>query len=164
MSLPPSLQRLGRAAVALLALLSFAAQLGLWLGWSVLPAWVLAWWGGAVHAAAYGGLLWAFGRTLRAGRVPLVTQWARRLNPHFHAGMLGYTRGVTFAWAWLFGAELVASALLLGLLPGWWPGFVAGGHAVPVLALGVLEYALRRRRFGNQSTDWRTMLAAFRRR
>lgn len=160
----PSLQRLARGAVALLALLSCAAQLGLWLGWAVLPAAVLAWWGGAVHAAAYAALLWAFGRTLRAGRVPLVTQWARRLNPHFHAGMLGYTRGVTRAWAWLFGAELAASALLLGLLPGWWPGFVAGGHALPVLALGLAEYALRRWRFGNHSTHWRTMLAAFRRR
>jgi uncharacterized membrane protein len=119
---------------------------------------------GITHAASYGGLLLLFGLSLLPGRDDLVTGIARRLNPHFHAGMQGYTRGVTWAWTGLFLVELLVSAALLCWAPTRWPEFTSFGHLAPVVALMVGEYTLRRLRFGSHSTDFRTMLRDFRRR
>jgi hypothetical protein len=118
---------------------------------------------GGFQALCDAGLLLVFGSSLLPGREPLVTGIARRLNPHFHDGMRGYTRGVTWAWCLLFAAELIAWAALVAWAPQALPAFAGFGHALPILALAFGEYALRRHRFGAHGTHWRVMLAAFRR-
>lgn len=67
---------------------------------------------GVPHGAAYLFLLWFFGRTLRRGREPLITRFARRVHGTLPPYMEAYTRGVTIAWCVFFGAQLAASALL----------------------------------------------------
>jgi uncharacterized membrane protein len=117
---------------------------------------------GAVHAVSYTGLLLLFGATLLPGRVPMVTRFARRMNPRWHEDQAGYTRGVTWAWVGLFAAQLLASAALARWAPGAWPWFVNFGHGVAGVALGLAEYAWRRHRLGDRGSDWREMLAGFR--
>jgi hypothetical protein len=77
----------------------------------------------SIHALCYSALLAWFGLSLLPGREPVVTGFARRLNPRFADDMCGYTRGVTWAWCVLFAAELPASAALLHWAPMWWPLF-----------------------------------------
>ena len=67
---------------------------------------------GVPHAAIYLSLLWLFGRTLRAGREPLITRLARRLHGTLPPQLAAYTRRLTAAWCVFFGAQLVASVLL----------------------------------------------------
>ncbi len=129
------------------------------VGWQA-PAQGLRFVAGAVHALAYGTLLWLFGASLGAGRLPMVTGFAQRMNPRFHAGMLGYTRAVTWAWTLLFAAQLLASAGLAWAAPMAWLWLVNLGHVLPLLLLALLEYALRRHRFGAEGTSLRTMLRA----
>jgi hypothetical protein len=57
---------------------------------------------GLAHAGAYLALLWYFGRSLRAGREPLITRVARRL---------------TVAWCAFFAGQILVSALLLAFAP-----------------------------------------------
>lgn len=105
---------------------------------------------GTVHAMVYGGLLVVFGRSLGAGQTPLVTMFARRLNPGFHAGMEGYTRAVTAAWCGFFAGQLVLSAVLLLLAPAWWRPFVTVLNLPLLAVMAGGEYAVRRRRFAGQ--------------
>ena len=77
---------------------------------------------GVPHAAAYLFMLWLFGRTLLAGREPIITRLAR----HARGGVLApdrerYTRRLTMAWCAFFAGQLVVSALLLrfGSLEAW---------------------------------------------
>ena len=72
---------------------------------------------GVPHAAAYLFLLWLFGRTLRAGREPIITRLARHGRGSLPPAMEVYTRKLTFAWCVFFAAQLAVSALLLHL--GW---------------------------------------------
>lgn len=65
-----------------------------------------------------------FARTLRRGREPLVTRFARVIEGEIHLnqpGVRGYTRGVTVFWACLLGA-MACWSLALALLarPGGW--------------------------------------------
>jgi len=76
---------------------------------------------GVPHAAAYLFLLWLFGRTLRAGREPIITRLARHGRGSLPPAMEAYTRKLTIAWCVFFAAQLALSALLLhlGLLESW---------------------------------------------
>jgi uncharacterized membrane protein len=67
---------------------------------------------GVPHAAAYGLLLWWFGRTLRSGREPLVTRVARRVHGTLSVPIASYTRQVTIAWCAFFAAQIAVSAAL----------------------------------------------------
>lgn len=67
---------------------------------------------------------WAFGRTLRRGREPLVTRFVRVIEGEAQLdapGLRGYTRGVTVFWACLLAA-MAALSLCIALFaqPGGW--------------------------------------------
>ena len=68
---------------------------------------------GISHTAAYLFMLWYFGRTLARGRVPAITQFARRVHGALPPAMELFTRRLTIAWCGFFIAQLIASALLL---------------------------------------------------
>jgi uncharacterized membrane protein len=138
-----------------------------WAGWGwsrlVLPAAALAWVAGRLlgrgllavsgvsHALISGGLLVVFGATLLPGRTPLVTGLARRLDPNHHAGMEGYTRGVTAAWAVFFAVQLAVSGLLLVAAPAaWWSLWINVLDLPLAAAMFVAEYGVRRLRFRRQ--------------
>lgn len=67
---------------------------------------------GIPHAVIYLSLLWLFGQTLRAGKEPLVTRFARRVHGPLPPAMAAYTRRLTIAWSVFFVLQLLASALL----------------------------------------------------
>ena len=67
---------------------------------------------GMPHAAIYLSLLWLFGRTLRAGREPLITRFARQVHGTLPPQLEAYTRRLTVAWCVFFGAQLLVSVLL----------------------------------------------------
>lgn len=98
------------------------------------------------HAGANFLLMLLFGRTLAAGREPLVTRFARLLHGTLPPEVERYTRRVTLAWTIFFATLFVLSCTLyLGrFLPAW--SFLAN-IASPVLigAMFVVEYAVRLR-------------------
>lgn len=108
---------------------------------------------------------WLFARTLRRGREPLVTRFARVIEGAAHLdqpGVRGYTRGVTVFWACLLGMMACLSLALALLaqpggwlqafgvaprihLPGAWLAWYPEAGCWLVLALAFVgEYAFRR--------------------
>ena len=129
-----------RVALALLALAAFA----LWLGWDKLEARFpdLLF---VEHAGMNLALAFLFGRTLAAGREPLVTRFARIVHGgDMPPGVERYTRGVTVAWTVFFATLFAVSAGLYfgGFATAW--SFLANILS-PVLIAGMFlgEYALR---------------------
>lgn len=141
------------AGQRLLSVLAPAVLLGaLWLGARSSAADGLLASAGASHALIYFALLAVFAATLGPGQVPVATRLARRLNPGFHQGMEGYTRGVTVAWCVFFGGQIMLSAVLLWLAPLRVWGLFVTILNMPLVALMVLgELAVRRRRFRGQA-------------
>ena len=133
--------RAWRAASAVLAAALLAA---LAVGAATAPAAGLLASAGLSHALLYAGLLALFGATLWHGRTPMVTRFARRINPDFHAGMEAYTRGATIAWCCFFAGQIAISLLLLWLAPGAWRLFVTILNLPLVGAMAVAEVAARR--------------------
>jgi uncharacterized membrane protein len=129
------------AAVALVAL----AAVALWLGWDSLqrhfPSIFFL-----EHAGANLLLALLFGRTLLAGREPLVTRFARLLHGSLPPEVQRYTRHVTLAWTIFFASLFTLSATLYlgGFVAAW--SFLAN-IASPFLigAMFVIEYAVRLR-------------------
>jgi uncharacterized membrane protein len=72
---------------------------------------------GIWHASLNLFFLWFFGRTLRKGQEPLISQISRRLNDGLDARVAAYTRQVTVAWTIFFGMQLSGSALLYLFAP-----------------------------------------------
>lgn len=104
------------------------------------------------HAAIYVGLLALFGRTLLAGREPLITWIARRIRGSLTDEMLVYTRRVTIAWCLFFAGQLAMSALLFALAPPTvWSFFINVLDLPLVAAMFLTEYAYRLRKFWNYS-------------
>jgi uncharacterized membrane protein len=110
-------------------------------------------------------LAWMFGRTLRAGREPLVTRMSRSVHGALPAAIVAYTRNVTLAWTLFLSAMAVTSVLLylLAPLPVW--SLFANVLFFPLVGLMFLaEYAhriLRYRWFSHASIV--QSVAAFRR-
>ena len=116
---------------------------------------------------------WAFARTLRGGRVPLVGRIAAALDgAEWHAmpaPLRAYTRRVTCAWALLLCAlALVDAAMALLAFPGGvlaqlgrapafaiaesdWSWFANIGDYAVIGGFMLLEYGYRRRRFPAQA-------------
>lgn len=67
---------------------------------------------GIPHAVIYFALLGVFGRTLLAGREPLITRLARRVHGVLPPEMERYTRRLTFVWCLFFAGQVAMSALL----------------------------------------------------
>jgi uncharacterized membrane protein len=129
-----------------------------------------------VPAAFVALVAWTFGRTLRAGHVPLITRMVtaidgiplRELSPELRA----YTRRLTATWAWVLGTLAVVDLVFAlctvpgGLLDGvgiappvavsqatW--SWVANGLTYGlVAALFVGEYFYRVRRFPGRSSGF----------
>ena len=140
---------------------------GLVLAYPFLTHWVLPLWPALPNlvltmppALLNGALAWLFGRTLRAGREPLIATFARleraqllhMPNVDLPPEMLGYTRTLTQIWSILLCGMAIAAALLSwsGML-GWWAWFTG---AISYALLGVLfagEYVYRRLRFSQYS-------------
>jgi uncharacterized membrane protein len=96
----------------------------------------------------YGFLLWLFGRTLRAGRQPLITTLAMQVQGELPADIALYTRRVTWAWCVFFAGMGLTSVLLFVLAPlPAWSLFnnLLNFPLVAVMYLG--EYAWRLRRY-----------------
>lgn len=96
------------------------------------------------HAGTYVLLCIAFGRTLQAGRTPMIAGFAHIVHGDLSPALLGYTRSATWAWTLYFGITSGLSLLLFWLAPiAVWPTFalLLGG---PLLALMfAAEYAVR---------------------
>ncbi|MCK7592362.1 ketosynthase [Pseudomarimonas salicorniae] len=116
-------------------------------------------------------LAWLFGRTLAAGRRPLIEQMVRVLHGEpdaIDAGVAPYARRLTALWAGLFAALAVINLILAllavpdgllvetGFAPplavplSLWSLFANVLNYVIVAAFFLLEYAYRRRRFPDQ--------------
>ncbi len=118
---------------------------------------------GLSHAMLNFGLLALFAASLLAGRTPLVTRLARRLNPAFHPGMEGYTRAVTLVWCLFFAGQLAASIILLLLAPGSWQWFVTVLSLPLAVMMALAEYGVRRWRFRREAhTPLLTMIRGVR--
>jgi peptidoglycan-N-acetylglucosamine deacetylase len=127
-------------------------------------------------------LAWFFGRTLRAGRQPLITRIAEHLHgeaiedPLERADMRRYTRRLTAVWTGLFLALASTNATLamlvspsgvlelagmpspLPVAPALWSmvaNFLSFGL---VLLLFAIEFTWRRRRFPRQHARYRGLL------
>lgn len=69
------------------------------------------------HAGIQALLGLAFGRTLRAGQVPMVSRFAAIVHGRLSPALARYTRQVTWAWTLYFSAMTTLSLLLFWLAP-----------------------------------------------
>lgn len=100
------------------------------------------------YLAMQGALAVLFGRTLLAGREPLVTRFARIVRGELQPAIERYTRSVTLAWTLFFiGMALIAVVLYSAAPRATWSAFVNLLTLPCVLAMFVVEYAVRRIRF-----------------
>jgi len=153
-ALPPGRLRAWTVLAPLCLLAALAA--GAWRS----PAAGLLAAAGLWHGMLYAGLFILFAASLAAGRTPLVTRLARRINPAFHPGMEGYTRAVTIAWCLFFASQIVLSAVLLPLARDAWQLLVTVLSVPLAVLMALAEYAVRRWRFRNQQHA--TLLAMIR--
>ena len=96
------------------------------------------------HAGTYALLCGAFGRTLQAGRIPMITTLAGIVHGSLSPALTRYTRSVTWAWALYFGITAGLSLLLFWLAPiAVWSAFanLLGGPLMVLMFVG--EYAVR---------------------
>ena len=137
------LLRRGHRVLALVAVLAIAAVL--WRGWDVFEQrfpdlFFLE------HVGINLALAFFFGRTLAAGREPLITGLARVVHGGTTPALLRYTRQVTIAWTVFFLAMALASTVLYaaGLKAAW---SLLANVLAPILiaAMFIVEYAVRHR-------------------
>ena len=96
------------------------------------------------HAGIHALLCGAFGRTLLAGRTPMVTGLAAIVHGSLSPALGRYTRSVTWAWSLYFGITAGLSLLLFWLAPiAVWSAFanLLGGPLLVLMFAG--EYAVR---------------------
>jgi uncharacterized membrane protein len=102
----------------------------------------------AAHAAINLLLLWAFGRTLLAGREPLITGFARLVHGTLPPYLEAYTRNVTAAWSIVFALQVIVSAALFAFgSRELWSLFINVLSFPLVVATFVVEYLYRIMRF-----------------
>lgn len=117
----------------------------LWLRWDVLEAHfpdVFF----VEHVGINLALAFVFGRTLAAGREPLVSAFARVAHGYTTPAIERYTRGVTLAWTLFFLAMAAASIVLYSM--DWmhaWSLLVNAGSPTLIALMFVVEYAIRHR-------------------
>lgn len=89
-------------------------------------------------------LLWMFGRTLRAGREPLITRVARFVHGALPPDIERYTRHVTLAWSLFFGVMAMSSLALFVLAPVQVWSLFANVFTLPLIgAMFICEYVYR---------------------
>jgi len=88
--------------------------------------------------------LW-FGSTLRTGREPLCTHFARALHGALSSEIEHYTRQVTMAWTVFFGLMSASSTLIFFAAPlSAWSAFANFCTAPLIGLMFIAEYAVRR--------------------
>jgi uncharacterized membrane protein len=143
-SLPHRAPRIAACAAALLFVLS--------LLWSTDGNPLVA--SAVPHAMAYLALLAVFAASLQPGREAVVTILARRARGHLPDRVVRYTRRVTWAWCWFFGAQLLGSLLLLLFAPpDAWSLFVNLCNLPLIIAMLGAEYAYRQWRHAAQPPE-----------
>jgi uncharacterized membrane protein len=99
---------------------------------------------GGCHAVAYACLLFWFGASLRPGREPVVTGFARRLRRTMPENVVCYTRQATIAWCIFFATQLaVSGGLLLLATESTWSTFVNLLNMPLVAAMALAEISYR---------------------
>ena len=112
--------------------------------WRVLAA-HFAWAYLLQQCGAYALLALTFGRSLRAGSVPLCTRWADRVHGPLSPRVAAYTRRVTLAWALFFALITAVLAIVFWLAPlPAWSAFANFGTLPLVVGMFVGEYLVRR--------------------
>jgi uncharacterized membrane protein len=102
----------------------------------------------AQYLAVQLGLAALFGRTLLAGREPLVTRFARAVHGELPPPIQRYCRAVTIAWTLFFAAMAATAILLYAFAPrAAWSAFLHLLTLPCVAAVFVIEYIVRRVRF-----------------
>jgi uncharacterized membrane protein len=93
-------------------------------------------------------LCWLFGRTLIAGRQPLIATVALAARPGTPDYLLRYSRRLTQLWTGIFAAMALWDLGLATLAPhGWWSFMANFTNYLVVGAAVVLEYLFRRLHF-----------------
>ncbi|CAI9120993.1 COG4648 family protein [Brytella acorum] len=117
-----------------------------------------------IYAGALGALLAVFARSLRKGREPIVSLFARRVHGPLRPDVARYTRRLTIFWSLFFVLALGAPLLLSVLGPaGAWRWPLQGGTFGAVVILMIAEAGLRRLIIRNfEHVSLRTTVAAFR--
>ncbi len=133
---------LGTAALA-------AAAVAAWLGWGTLerhfPDIFFV-----EHATTNLMLAFLFGRTLAAGREPLVALFARLVHGSIPPEVERYTRQVTVAWTIFFATLFTVScALYFGNFLAAWSLLANILSPILITAMFVVEYAVRLRALPN---------------
>lgn len=104
------------------------------------------------YVCVYLFLLWFFARTLRPGRVALITRLATHVHGELPPEISRYTRRVTAAWCVFFGAMALTSVLLFAFEPlAVWSVFNNLLNLPLVVAMYLCEYAWRLWRYPNFS-------------
>ena len=173
---------LGAIALALLAVMLLLAPMarGRWWAWLALPLLLLGVW--TLHEAglvrvpmllvpvAFVALVaWWFGRSLRAGRMPLITRIVARMEDvpadALAPDLRSYTRGLTAAWSGLLAVLALLNLLLsvvavpdgllatlgapspLPITRTQWSWFANISNYGVIGGFFIAEYQLRKRRF-----------------
>jgi uncharacterized membrane protein len=96
------------------------------------------------------GLAAWFGMTLRAGREPMISRFARIERGPLQPDLVTYTRQLTLVWTLFFGAMAAISAALAALpSPAPWAWFTSFGDWLCVAVLFFGELLYRHRRFAH---------------
>ena len=105
---------------------------------------------GLSHATLNLFLLWLFGRTLLAGREPLISQISRHINGELKPDVVEYTRHVTIAWCIYFVMQVAVSLSLYLFAPlSAWSFFINVLNLPLLILMFVAEKAYRTLRFPN---------------
>jgi uncharacterized membrane protein len=130
-----------KAALGLFAL----ACVGLLFSWDKLERhYSLIYW--IEHAGTELILCLVFARTLRCGREPMCTYFARMVHGSLSPGLAHYTRWVTVAWVGFFAVMALISTLLFVATPiATWSVFANFFTAPLICLMFVAEYAVRKR-------------------
>jgi len=116
------------------------------------------------HAAVNAALAWAFASTLRAGATPLITALAMRVHAVVPPAVRDYTRALTLAWVWFFGATIAVSLALYAVAPWpWWSLYCNLLTPLAVALFFVGEHLFRRWRHPEfERVSMRGAIAAWR--
>jgi uncharacterized membrane protein len=97
------------------------------------------------------GLLLIFGRTLQAGRVPIITRYAELIDGELSDDMVLYTYRITQAWTLFFFILLVECIALAVFAPAAiWSLFTNVINYIAIAVMFFAEYIYRKRMFSDQ--------------
>lgn len=103
---------------------------------------------GLPHMAGNLFMMWFFARTLRGGRVSLITAIARRVHGSLKPEIERYTRTVTLAWSLFFAMQAALSVTLFTFAPlEVWSTYINLLNVPMIILMFIVEYIYRVLRF-----------------